>query len=422
MFMKRLLAAVLTATVLLTALPLTAAAEEAVLQGDVNFDRSLNILDATMLYAHVSGTSALSEDALAVGDYNGDGSVNILDAMALYNLAAGVGSNPDTDIDGEAGSIYVVRDGITDETAYMQNFCVYNGMSGTYYRAATKEDLQLAVAQLVKYEMGMSSFGMNNSEAWKAMAVAAYTFVARHCFNGAVYEIYFHDINLENETDKRIYDAVGEVLGIKVAYNDAARSAFDQLGHIFYSASSAGVSCSTQTAWGYSHVECNPVVESPYDNENWINTCSGGTTAFVRTFSISQDDLYTRLANYFEEDAIYADQDDAEPFSLYDTEKSGPYWGATNLYYLKDDGSHRYIRGVELYAVIPGCKSHAITVLSEEDGVYTMESRGYGHGIGMSQYGAAGYANVAGWTYDMILAHYYGFDNDTAWGLVGPKW
>ena len=31
---------------------------------------------------------------------------------------------------------------------------------------------------------------------------------------------------------------------------------------------------------------------------------------------------------------------------------------------------------------------------------------GWGHGVGMSQYGALGYANE-GWTYDRILAHYY---------------
>ena len=32
--------------------------------------------------------------------------------------------------------------------------------------------------------------------------------------------------------------------------------------------------------------------------------------------------------------------------------------------------------------------------------------RGWGHGIGMSQYGALGYAQH-GWTADRILAHYY---------------
>ena len=38
--------------------------------------------------------------------------------------------------------------------------------------------------------------------------------------------------------------------------------------------------------------------------------------------------------------------------------------------------------------------------------VFVVSGRGWGHGIGMSQYGALGFA-LRGWTYDRILAHYY---------------
>jgi stage II sporulation protein D len=37
---------------------------------------------------------------------------------------------------------------------------------------------------------------------------------------------------------------------------------------------------------------------------------------------------------------------------------------------------------------------------------FVVSGRGWGHGVGMSQYGALGYAQD-GWTYDQILAHYY---------------
>ena len=37
---------------------------------------------------------------------------------------------------------------------------------------------------------------------------------------------------------------------------------------------------------------------------------------------------------------------------------------------------------------------------------FLVSGRGWGHGVGMSQYGALGYANE-GWTYDQILAHFY---------------
>ena len=38
--------------------------------------------------------------------------------------------------------------------------------------------------------------------------------------------------------------------------------------------------------------------------------------------------------------------------------------------------------------------------------VFVIDGRGWGHGVGMSQYGARGYAE-AGWRYQRILAHYY---------------
>ena len=37
---------------------------------------------------------------------------------------------------------------------------------------------------------------------------------------------------------------------------------------------------------------------------------------------------------------------------------------------------------------------------------FSLSGRGYGHGVGMSQWGANGLANL-GWTYSQILAYYY---------------
>jgi hypothetical protein len=37
---------------------------------------------------------------------------------------------------------------------------------------------------------------------------------------------------------------------------------------------------------------------------------------------------------------------------------------------------------------------------------FVVSGRGWGHGVGMSQYGALGYAKD-GWTYDQILGHFY---------------
>src|SRR5579871_2598743 len=47
---------------------------------------------------------------------------------------------------------------------------------------------------------------------------------------------------------------------------------------------------------------------------------------------------------------------------------------------------------------------------------YTLIGHGYGHGIGMSQWGAYGYA-THGWTYTAILEHYF---KDTTVGSISP--
>ena len=46
------------------------------------------------------------------------------------------------------------------------------------------------------------------------------------------------------------------------------------------------------------------------------------------------------------------------------------------------------------------------TASAAESVLFNISGRGFGHGIGMSQYGACGYARH-GWTYRQILAHYY---------------
>ena len=50
--------------------------------------------------------------------------------------------------------------------------------------------------------------------------------------------------------------------------------------------------------------------------------------------------------------------------------------------------------------------SNNFKVHENEDGTYTLSGRGYGHGVGMSQYGAKGMAE-SGYGYVDILKHYY---------------
>ena len=53
-----------------------------------------------------------------------------------------------------------------------------------------------------------------------------------------------------------------------------------------------------------------------------------------------------------------------------------------------------------------GSRAPAPTLAPVTATTFVASGRGWGHGVGMSQYGALGFANE-GWTYDQILNHYY---------------
>src|SRR4029079_2073128 len=63
-------------------------------------------------------------------------------------------------------------------------------------------------------------------------------------------------------------------------------------------------------------------------------------------------------------------------------------------------------RRLALFAATVAAALAAASPAPQARTVYTLTGHGWGHGIGLSQYGALGYAQH-GWAYDTILAHYY---------------
>ena len=87
--------------------------------------------------------------------------------------------------------------------------------------------------------------------------------------------------------------------------------------------------------------------------------------------------------------------------------------GGSLIEIISRDGSNRISRvrvndneysGVELRNLL-GLRSADFDVSITGDGVM-FTTRGYGHGVGMSQYGANGMAN-SGYSYEQIIKHYY---------------
>src|SRR4051812_48049701 len=71
---------------------------------------------------------------------------------------------------------------------------------------------------------------------------------------------------------------------------------------------------------------------------------------------------------------------------------------------------HRTLHVVVISAVVGSTVLFAtpdVPVVSAAASI-TLDGHGYGHGIGLSQYGALGYAINFGWTAGQILDHYYG--------------
>jgi len=54
----------------------------------------------------------------------------------------------------------------------------------------------------------------------------------------------------------------------------------------------------------------------------------------------------------------------------------------------------------------PVCTGSCYAAPAGSGALLVFTGHGWGHGVGMSQYGAYGYAQH-GWTYQQILAHYY---------------
>ncbi|MBQ5347526.1 MAG: dockerin type I repeat-containing protein, partial [Ruminococcus sp.] len=60
------------------------------IKGDVNYDETVSILDATLIQKHLAKMETLDYDKLENADYNGDGTVDIKDTTAIQKRLANI--------------------------------------------------------------------------------------------------------------------------------------------------------------------------------------------------------------------------------------------------------------------------------------------------------------------------------------------
>lgn len=230
---------------------------------------------------------------------------------------------------------------------------------------------------------------MNNScpdEALKAQAVAAHTFVVFHNNMNWIPDVGFRTPNT------RIKNLVKEVIEEMVYYNGKPIYAA-------YFSTSAGYTNTAGEVWGGTNYPYTQMVESKYDY-------------LVPNYEVVKKYTYQSVRDIIKSElGISLTGDPTGWFDVVLKTNAGynslvSVGGQTT--YTKSNGTTAKITGTLLRSVFGLRSNHFDIVYNNDDGqTFKITTRGYGHGVGMSQYGAIQYANIEGWTYKQILTHYY---------------
>ena len=241
-------------------------------------------------------------------------------------------------------------------------------------------DLEEYIIGVVAGEMP-ASFEM---EALKAQAVTSRTY--------AMYKINNTKDNYDIETnvDDQVYittDEMKEKWGndYELYYNKIKDAVYstqnlvmkkdNKIFKSYYFAMSNGTTADSSTVFGESTTTS---VESPWDNES--------LNKFLVTTEFTSNEIKTKLNI----------KDDITNIEILSRDKTNRVE--------KIKVNNKTYTGIEFRQLL-SLRSTDFT-LSKIDNTYSITTKGYGHGVGMSQYGANGMAKE-NYTYDKILKYYY---------------
>lgn len=267
------------------------------------------------------------------------------------------------------------------------------------YRYKTGETVEISVRDYVIGAVAAEMPVSFEPEALKAQAVAAHTYAERQCLaaagrgdcgdadfsdDPAKYQAFLTEDELLERWGTH-YDVNYQKIAAAVdAVGDALLMYDEQPIIAAFHAVSTGRTESAEHVWG-SPVEYLQSVESPAD-EN--------APQFEQTVQFSPDETGDRLKSTHP--ALNLNSDPSEWFGAVETSDAG-----TVLSMQVADG---LFTGQELRALFD-LRSAAFTV-EYADHQFTFTTKGFGHDVGMSQYGANAMAQE-GASYQEILAHYY---------------
>jgi len=254
-----------------------------------------------------------------------------------------------------------------------------------------KENGEIIEVPFEEYTLGVLAGEMPVSfelEALKAQAVAARSYVLKKMeqnknenydiLDTVMNQVYVSDENLKEkwkdkyeENINKLKRAIKETTGEYLTYNDEIVEAF------FFSTSTGKTENSEDV-----FVQALPYLRSV--DSNWDSKVS---PVFNETINMSLEEFYQKLnLNY----------NDSLNIEITETTSTGRI--------KKIKINNKEFSGNEISNSL-NLRSTFFDIKQIDDSIY-ITTTGYGHGVGMSQYGAHGMAKE-GYTYDQILKHYY---------------
>lgn len=237
------------------------------------------------------------------------------------------------------------------------------------------------LSQIVTAEVG----GLNNTASYQAQAIAAHSYILNLKNKGTVASV------VGKTPTQAVRDAVAPVSNIVVTYNGS-------IAFTPYYASNAGTTNYNKYIWGE---------DIPYlvqvDSHHDVDSSNYSTTKII-----SRTDFMNIMRR------VYGNNQDVENFMATQPPSTWiipPARSSGSLYY-----GARYMVSVcsrkpsieYFYQNIVGIRSAAFDVRYDAGSdSFVFTSYGYGHGVGMSQWGSYYFATRDGWNYGQILSHYY---------------
>ncbi|WP_236686947.1 SpoIID/LytB domain-containing protein [Ornithinibacillus contaminans] len=273
---------------------------------------------------------------------------------------------------------------------------------------------------VVPFEV-FSSWGM---ETLKAQTLAARTYAVSK-LGQVIDDTVSYQAYGGFKWDKQTTQAVNETIGEVITHQN-------RLIETFYSASNGGMTESNQNVWGGKAMQYFPIKQDPYDPINpWgfslhqiqidYNQINFDDPNWWNSLEEKDSEIINSMKSWLNRNGYPGE---IKILSIPKFEVEGPVLdslrsvnGSISIHFMRqlleglilfEQVELKHVNLNRIRPMIGGTifKSYLIDSLEQQNGKYTMKGRGYGHGVGMSQWGAH-FMGQRGKTYEEIISFYY---------------